>query len=834
MRPQVRLGRQHPARRRPSLAARARTIVAGVCAALALGLAPVATAGTAPSSSLPQAMTATLTSSSATSRTAEVVPGQVTMSVDSLSAEVLASDQDLTLTGTIANGSDSTLSGAELVARVQRSTEVTTAALSSWLAGERTGYLSTVASLDLDGELAPGAVRAFTLTVPAAELPFASTEQWGPRGVELALEQEGEEIATDRTIALWDAGVQVDATRVTAIVPVVASPAEMSLLGATSVTDTGEDDAAEPEPAPSPQASTAASAEPGEQTAPAQDADSVTTTSTQAELSALLTRVTGLLSLAGDGVVLAVDPALMEALGVSAGQEGSSATPSATGTAQASPASPSSPEAGEAGPEASSPAPSPAATTSSDSQEPSPATVPLPAAQLAELRRALNHALDSGSVITLPWADADLSALAHLGQGEAISSALTRSLQATSTWDGAMTTTVLATGALDTTTLAQLPQSVTTVVAQSGDLPVSEDLTYTPSGWAISEGRTVLVPDADLTAAIDGEMSVAADETDQPVTTDNELDTRQLIRANSAILTRQAPNRHRDLVVTVSRQTAAQTDPSELAARLGALLDPSWTTGQGLDALVAAAQAEQERDQVARAELPSTQTSATELTQDELDASRQTASYLASLASVLSSPSSVLGLSTEVESWASATSWRADPQGRSAYIDQARQTGTAMTERITVVPSSTINVISSSADLPLRIQSSLDQDVTVRIHLKPGSTRLQASKDVTVTVPAHGQASATVPIKAVGSGDVDVHITVLAADGTPVGTAITLHTRVRADWESLGTTAVAAVLVVMLLAGIVRTVRRGRRSGADGQALKAPAAGTCPSPSEAS
>ena len=108
----MRLGRQHPARRRPSLAARARTIVAGVCAALALGLAPVATAGTAPSSSLPQATTATLTSSSATSRTAEVVQGQVTMSVDSLSAEVLASDQDLTLTGTIANGSDSTLSGA--------------------------------------------------------------------------------------------------------------------------------------------------------------------------------------------------------------------------------------------------------------------------------------------------------------------------------------------------------------------------------------------------------------------------------------------------------------------------------------------------------------------------------------------------------------------------------------------------------------------------------------------------------------------------------------------------------------------------------------------------
>ncbi len=830
----MRLGGQHPARRRPSLAARARTTVAGVCAVLALGLAPVATAVTAPSSPLPQATTATLTSS--TTRAAEVVQGQVTMSVDALSAEVLASDQDLTVTGTIANGTDAALSGAQLVARVQRSTEVTTGALSSWLAGERTGYLSTVATLDLDGELAPGTVRSFTLTVPAAALPFSSTEQWGPRGVELALEHENETVATDRTVVVWDAGVQVDATRVTAIVPVVASPAEMSLLSTASVTDTEQDDdAPEPTHSPTPQSSDAASAEPGEQPSPSQEAASSTTTSTQSGLSALLTRVTGLLSLAGNGVVLAVDPALMEALGVSVDQEeSSSTTPSATETDQASPAPPSSTEAADPATEASSPAPSATATTSPAPHEPGPAALPLSTTQRAELRRALSHALATGSVITLPWADADLSALAHLGQAEAISTALTHSQQATSTWEGATTTTALATGALDATTLAQLPQSVTTVVAQPGDLPVSEDLTYTPSGWATNEARTLLVPDTDLTAAIDGKMSVTADDTDQPVTTDNELDTRQLIRADSAILTRQAPNRHRDLVVTVSREAAAQTDPSVLAARLDALLGPSWTTAQGLEELMAAAHADEEDTQVARAELPSTQTSTTELTQDELDASRQTASYLASLASVLTSASSVLGLSTEVEAWASAASWREDPQGRSAYIDQARQTGTAMTDRITVVPSSTINVISSSADLPLRIQSSLDQDVTVRIHLKPGSTRLQASKDVTVTVPAHGQASATVPIKAVGSGDVNVHITVLAADGTPVGTAVTLHTRVRADWESLGTTAVAAVLVVMLLAGIVRTVRRGRRSGADGQALKAPAAGACPSSSEAS
>jgi len=108
--------------------------------------------------------------------------------------------------------------------------------------------------------------------------------------------------------------------------------------------------------------------------------------------------------------------------------------------------------------------------------------------------------------------------------------------------------------------------------------------------------------------------------------------------------------------------------------------------------------------------------------------------------------------------------------------------------------------------------STLDQDVTVEVHLESSSTRLQTDEDVTVTVPAGGQVTASVPVTAVGSGDVDLTIQLRAQDGTNVGTPSTVHLRVRADWENVGTRVLGGILVILLVAGIIRTVRRGRRT----------------------
>ena len=201
-----------------------------------------------------------------------------------------------------------------------------------------------------------------------------------------------------------------------------------------------------------------------------------------------------------------------------------------------------------------------------------------------------------------------------------------------------------------------------------------------------------------------------------------------------------------------------------------------------------------------------------ELSADTLAAAGRTATTLQSISSVLSEPAALLGDYTNLEAVVSSASWRSDPKSRNAQIPYAEAAGAGVTSSLAAVPSSTINVISSEAQLPVRITSSLNQDVTVQVYLVSNNKRLQVPRTTTVRVPAHQQAKVTVPIQAVGSGDVALTVQVLAADGTTVGTPTTVNMRVRADWEGRGTGVIVGVLVAIVVTGTVRTVRRGRRT----------------------
>ena len=737
-----------PALRRHRSAVRARALsgIAAIIGCLVLVLAPVAL------------LPAPLGPTAAALPAADAPPadGRVSVSVDSLAPEVLASGQDLQISGTIVNGTDEPLESVDLVVQVQRSTEIALSGLESWLADEGDAQLSTVITAGLSA-IEPGATTTFAVTVPAKDLPLSGSAEWGPRGVQVSVTEDGQSLARDRTIVVWDAGVAVSPTRVTVVVPVVASPAEMNLLA--------QGDKADP-----------------------------------AAVKALRTRVEGLLALARPGVVLAVDPALMTALG--AGDD-----------------LPSPKDADGAG---ASPTPAPATeppATEPDAEptaEPAPATGPTPTAPPATgaspapdrtLAGALEAAGRSGNLIVLPWADADVSALAHLGEGDLTAGAFTRADETVAAWKTGSTATALTSGPLDAETLALLPQTVSTVIARPGDLPVAEDLTYAPAGITTVDDRVVLVPEASVSEAAAGILSTGSDSTALCA-----LDARGLLRGQLAILTRQTPYRGRDIVVALDRADAAAADPAELGARLEAILASSWTQGRDLGAVVADAREQQSAgEQVQRDELPEQVLDDAEPSGADLNAAFQAANHLKSIGSVLADPQALLSPATDVVATSLSTLWRTDPRGRTAHIARARAAGDVVVQSLTAAPSSTINVISATADLPLRIVSGLDQAATVRVHLVPSSTRLQIDHDVTVTVPAQGQTTVLVPIKAVGSGDVDLSIELLAADGTAVGTPMTMRTRGRASWETVGTRVAAGLLVALLAGGITRTVRRGRR-----------------------
>lgn len=743
---------------------------------------------------------------------AEAAANQVTMSIDAMAPEVLHSDQDLVLTGTITNGTGQVITGADLVTRVQRSTEVTSQSLKKWLTGTDESGLSDPVTVPLGRDLQPGEATQFSITVPADELPLSSADQWGPRGVAVRLESQGGSLAQDRSVLVWDSGASVTPVHLTAFIPVTASAQEMAVLA-------------------------------GPRTQEREEA-----------VTGIRSRVLGLLGMAGDDVVMAVDPALVEALGVTptsleeaarnsgsqpASPDGATQAPQgADSSASAASTAPTSEPSASAGPSSSAsstpPSSSASATPSASAGPSSSAPSTKTPDDVTQLSAALMRAIGTGGLVALPWGDSDTAALAHLQQTSLIETAAQRTQESAIVKAGAPTSLAwLASSVLDSTTVGTLPQSTSTVIASPTSLPAADELTYTPSGLGALGDRAVLLPEQSLSETLTGEASQtgasdqngaatqATHDTRSPQTaqTDQaaELDTRQLLRGDSAILVRQAPALERDVVVAMPRRAASTADPSAVHERVAALRSASWIRPQSLGDLQEHTRAEVEAtdegtSHVERSEPPEKVIDDDELPADLLTAASGTAATLQSVSSVLSDPPALLGDYTGLESVVASASWRADPATRSAQVPAAEAAGTGVTSSLAAVPSSTINLISSEAQLPVRITSSLDQDVTVQVYLVSDNKRLQVPRTTTVKVPANQQAKVTVPIRAVGSGDVGLTVQVLAADGTTVGRPTTVDMRVRADWESRGTGIIVGLLVSIVVIGTVRTVRRGRRT----------------------
>ena len=751
---------------------------------LSAEIAPAAPAALAK----PSATSASTTAAPSAPAEKDKTTNQVTVSIDAMAPEVLHSDQDLNLTGTITNGTAQTITGADLVTRVQRSTEATSRGLSKWLTGTDESGLSDPFTVPLGHDLQPGGVSQFSITIPADELPLDSTDQWGPRGVSVALATQDVSLAQDRSILVWDSGTSVAPVRMTVFLPVTASAQEMAVLSAPHTQERTE------------------------------------------ALSRIHNRVLGLVSMAGDGVVVAVDPALIEALGVTTASleqaaRNSSSQPS---TPDASPQAPQSADssASSAPTTPSTPAPSasaaPSPQTGGTATSPSDKKTSQVSNEVIQLSAALARAIHTDSLVALPWGDSDTAALAHLQQTSLIETAARRTQESAIVKVGAPTSVSwLASSVADTTTVNALAQPDSTIIASPESLPPSDDLTYTPSGLGASGDHAVLIPEQSLSGALTGEdAKPTASDQGTPTTQSAQataLDTRQLLRSDSAILARQAPALERDIVVAMPRRAASAVQSSVVRERVAALRSVPWTQSQSLSALQERAQQEvsavaEGTSRIDRSETPETVIDTNELSADTLAAAGRTATTLQSISSVLSEPAALLGDYTNLEAVVSSASWRSDPKTRSAQIPNAEAAGVGVTSSLAAVPSSTINVISSEAQLPVRITSSLNQDVTVQVYLVSNNKRLQVPRTTTVRVPAHQQAKVTVPIQAVGSGDVALTVQVLAADGTTVGTPTTVNMRVRADWEGRGTGVIVGVLVAIVVTGTVRTVRRGRRT----------------------
>ncbi|WP_156155856.1 DUF6049 family protein [Demequina phytophila] len=128
-----------------------------------------------------------------------------------------------------------------------------------------------------------------------------------------------------------------------------------------------------------------------------------------------------------------------------------------------------------------------------------------------------------------------------------------------------------------------------------------------------------------------------------------------------------------------------------------------------------------------------------------------------------------------------------------------------------VAAGSDVNFIADQGSLPVTVVNDLDVDATVVVDMTSFSPNLQIRESPTVTIPARSSKTVPVDVSAVSSANVRAITVLRNADGVAIADPVSMSVRVRADWGTAVTAVFTAGLVVLLVMGVIRTVRRGRK-----------------------
>lgn len=737
----------------------------------------------------------------------------LTVEVDQINPEVITPGSDITVAGTITNTSTESLSGFDMRVSLQSRSQGSVEMLKDWLVFDDNSYSYVAHTEQLNHSLAAGASMRFSLTIPATQLPNTSGNNWGARGMEVTV-TSGELVSSDRAIAVWSPTTQVQPTKVTTVIPLTASAMQMrellALQSGAAFTPSQSDGF-------SPNACITG------------DKVDLKLATTQ-----MRTRTIEILNAANSQTVVAVDPYLLSALGATAAAVNKkvaepatanpTASPSANPTASA-PASEASPTGGaNATPGASGGTSAGASATPGTSATPSakpsaPATPTqsstqdakaVEARQVAALNQALAGALKRGGIIALPPMDADLVALSHVTTGAAqIREAINQSkamVGSDQLLSGARADVAISASLeLDQTYLDAVKGQVNTVISPPAALYPAEDLDYIPDSTANLNGQRVLIPDQTLSESVSGVLTTY----EGFLGNLTDFDARQLARGTTAVITRQRPDQVRHVLLVVDRDSASNMDVKNLNDRLAAI-NNSWSTPAPLTELEQLATTKaNDGTEIAREEVPVSSTDPYRINEQELAEASKTVSTTQDMVSVYNEPAKIAGSTLRLTEVATSSAWR---QGKfMVVIDDVGCRNKLIGNMLRTLPSSTINLIDSSAHLPVRVSNDTSQPAKVTIHLRPSRSLLRSKGDTTAVIPANSQTTVMVPVNAVGSGDIDVKVSMKNSLGQLVGSSSTVHMRVRANWENLFTWGLGSVFGVLMAAGIFRTIRRGRR-----------------------
>lgn len=146
----------------------------------------------------------------------------------------------------------------------------------------------------------------------------------------------------------------------------------------------------------------------------------------------------------------------------------------------------------------------------------------------------------------------------------------------------------------------------------------------------------------------------------------------------------------------------------------------------------------------------------------------------------------------------------------------------ATLDAVNIPPSSTIQLLTANADLPIAVRNDLPWPVTVQLLVSPTDPRLEIKPVPETVVQANSTTRVKVPVSArVGSGEVGLRLSLYSPTGVQIQGDQSVRVAVRAEWETIGLVIFGGLAVVLIALGVIRTVRRKRRESAEESAVEA-------------
>lgn len=162
-----------------------------------------------------------------------------------------------------------------------------------------------------------------------------------------------------------------------------------------------------------------------------------------------------------------------------------------------------------------------------------------------------------------------------------------------------------------------------------------------------------------------------------------------------------------------------------------------------------------------------------------------------------------------------ANGWRQNPTEWEAAIDSYRAASSELRSSVKIVKSSKITLWADRGSLPVIVSNELDQPVTVYITVRPLTPLIRVEDTFfEVVVEPNSQRKAPVPVQSISNGVVELEISLHGGTNQQIGNTTYVRTTVQAGWETPFTISVGVLVVLVFIAGVVRTIVRLRRARA--------------------